>query len=197
MNPRLRRLEADYKRIIDEAAGHKNIKVEALGAFPPEKYLITYYLKGLKWDDRFKRPVETNYHQVEVYLSTDYPREKPKCTIRTEIFHPNFQNKGAVCIGDHWAAGETLWDVIVQIGEMIQYRSYNPKSPLDARAARWAKANENLFPVGKLDLYQPDPEVELGLEVADSREDDLEITLSPKQGDKAKDDLDDIDIELT
>ncbi|HHV16071.1 MAG TPA: ubiquitin-conjugating enzyme E2 [Gelria sp.] len=197
MSARLRRLAADYEKILNEAAGHKYIKIEPLGPHPPERYLVTYNVKGLKWDKKANRPVEINQHQVEIYLSESYPREKPLCEIKTEIFHPNFQNRGSVCISDYWAAGETLWDVIVQIGEMIQYQNYNPKSPLDARAAKWARANEHLFPVGKVDLYQPDPEVEIGVEVAASMDDDdLDITLFPSKNNKDLDNLDDIDIEF-
>lgn len=197
MSARLRRLAADYEKIQNEAAGHKYIKIEPLGPHPPERYLVTYLLKGLKWDKKAKRPVEVSQHQVEIYLTESYPREKPLCEIKTEIFHPNFRNQGTVCIGDHWAAGETLWDVIVQIGEMIQYQSYNPKSPLDAQAAQWSRANEHLFPIGKVDLYQPDPEVEIGVEVAASLDDDdLDITLFPSTDDKDSDNLDDIEIEF-
>ena len=197
MSARLRRLAADYEKILNEAAGHKYIKIEPLGPHPPERYLVTYLVKGLKWDKKANRPVEINRHQVEIYLTDSYPREKPLCEIKTEIFHPNFRNQGSVCIGDHWAAGETLWDVIVQIGEMIQYQSYNPKSPLDAQAAQWSRANEHLLPIGKVDLYQPDPEVEIGLEAAPSLDDDdLDITLISASDNKDLDNLDDIDIEL-
>ena len=80
---------------------------------------------------------------------------------------------------------------------MIQYRSYNPKSPLDAKAAHWSQEYESLLPVGNVDLYQPDPEVEIGLETAASLDDDdLDITLIPSTDDKDLDNLDDIDIEF-
>lgn len=196
MSARLRRLTADYEKIRAEAAGHKYVKIEPLGPQPPERYLVTYLVKGLKWDQAANRPIELNRHQVEIYLGQSYPREKPICNIKTEIFHPNFQNRGTVCIGDHWAAGETLWDVIVQIGEMIQYQSYNPKSPLDAQAARWSRDNEHLFPIGKVDLYQPEPDVDISVEAAASLDDDLDIELFPGKNKQSNDDLNDIDIEL-
>jgi len=80
---------------------------------------------------------------------------------------------------------------------MIQYQSYNPKSPLDAQAAQWSRANEHLLPIGKVDLYQPDPEVEIGLEAAASLDDDdLDITLIPASDNKDLDNLADIDIEF-
>lgn len=170
---RLRRLVADYENIRNEFAGHKHIRVEPVMGNPPEKYIVTYRLKGLKWDGSLGRPVETSFHQVEVYLHSEYPREKPQFILLTGIFHPNFSDQ-YICIGDFWSAGQTVVDAIVQIGEMIQYRKYNYKSPLSAQAARWARENENYFPIGNIDLYQPEPEIEL---VSGTVDDDLDIVL--------------------
>ena len=162
MSARLRRLAADYKRICDEFTGHPYIKVEPTGGNPPERYLVTYRLKGLEWDHASQTPVIREFHQMEIYLHNDYPRQKPKCVMKTPIFHPNFGDW--VCIGDFWAAGETLCDVIIQVGEMIQYQSYNPKSPLNAVAARWCVENEHLLPVGNAKLYMAEPDIEITLE---------------------------------
>jgi len=179
LNARLRRLMADYEKIRTEFAGHPNIDVEPVGGNPPERYRVTYKVKGLRLDPVLNRPVITNIHKAEIYLHNDYPREKPKCVMLTEIFHPNFGSY--ICIGDHWAAGETLVDVIIQIGQMIQYQSYNPKSPLNAVAAMWASRNEGVFPVGNVDLYQPEPDIVLGV-LSDGEDDDLDIILgSPNE----------------
>jgi ubiquitin-protein ligase len=172
LNARLRRLAADYEKIRNEFAGHPNILVEPLSGNPPERYRITYKVKGLRLDPNLMRPVITNLHRSEIYLHSDYPREKPKCVMLTEIFHPNFGSY--ICIGDHWAAGESLADVIVQIGEMIQYQSYNPKSPLNAQAAVWSHQNRDHLPVGNVNLYQPEPDILLDVS---EDEDDLDITL--------------------
>lgn len=179
MNARLRRLYADYQQVRDDFAGHPLIDVTPLAGDPPESYEIIYHVKGLELDARTNRPIERNYHKALIYLGAAYPREKPKCTLETPIFHPNFGSY--ICIGDHWAAGETLADVIIQIGQMIQYQSYNPKSPLNAVAAQWADQNQNSLPVDERDLYQPEVEIELLLddeEDADAEvEDDLGIEL--------------------
>lgn len=64
---------------------------------------------------------------------------------------------------------------------MIQYQSYNPKSPLNAVAAMWASRNEGMFPVGNVDLYQPEPDIVLGV-LSDGEDDDLDIILgSPNE----------------
>ena len=175
MNARLRRLFADYQTIRDEFSGHPLIDVTPLSGDPPEVYEIVYHVKGLELDEHTGRPRERNYHKAKIYLTQAYPREKPKCDLETPIFHPNFGSY--ICIGDHWAAGETLADVIVQIGQMIQYQSYNPKSPLNGIAAQWAAQNQHLFPIDDRDLYQPEVDIELLADDAAGDEDDLDIEL--------------------
>jgi hypothetical protein len=91
--------------------------------------------------------------------ASGYPREKPYCTTAAPIFHPNF---GAyVCIADLWTPDRSLVDVVVQIGDMIQFKLFNTGSPLDAVAARWAAENLDLVPVGTADLYPIEADVAL------------------------------------
>lgn len=156
-SPRLRRLAADYSAMRAEYSGHPHIRVEPIPPHPPERYRITYGLVGLQLQG--DTPVRANHHVVEIRLPLTYPREQPQCIPLTPVFHPNIA--GYYCIGDYWAAGETLVDIVAKIGDMIQYRSYNPKSPLDATAAYWAEQNESLFPIGDVELGRP--ELEIGL----------------------------------
>ncbi len=176
MNARLRRLYADYQQIRNDFTGHPYVDVQPIRGNPPEAYRVAYHVKGLELDERSNRPRIRTEHVASIYLHRDYPREKPKCVLETPIFHPNFGSY--ICIDDYWAAGETLADVIIQIGQMIQYQSYNPKSPLNAVAARWATQNDDLFPIGNADLYQPDLDIDL-VEGATGgeREEDIQIEL--------------------
>jgi ubiquitin-protein ligase len=155
--PRLRRLAADYNALRAEYSGHPNIRVEPITPAPPEAYRITYGLVGLQLQG--DTPVRANHHVVEIRLPANYPREQPHCVPLTPVFHPNIAEY--YCIGDYWAAGETLVDIVAKIGDMIQYRSYNPKSPLDATAAYWAEQNESLFPIGNVDLGRPELQIDL------------------------------------
>ncbi len=175
MNARLRRLSSDYRSLKLEFARHPYIRVEPVSGDPPEKYLITYKVKGFRMDDGKGYPVLVNRHQVEVYLHASYPREKPKCQMKTPIFHPNFRYQ--VCIGDYWGAGEKLTDIIVQIGDMIQYKNYNPKSPLNIQASQWAKENSHRFPADNIDLWQPEPTIIVG----DAYRPEVEVSLQPIQ----------------
>jgi ubiquitin-protein ligase len=154
MTARMRRLASDWEQVKKDFAGHKNIIVTPIGDEPPEKYHVTYFVNGIYLlpDGR----IETlSRHEIEVTLHADYPRYKPICKILTPIWHPNFRD-GQICIGDIWGAGESLSDIIINIGDMIQYKSWNSFSPLSADAAQWAMENKHLFPVGNIDLYVAD-----------------------------------------
>lgn len=171
MDARLRRIASDYEQVKKDFAGHKNIIVTPVGPEPPEKYHVTYFVNGIYLLDDGR--IETlGRHEVEITLHADYPRYKPICRILTPIWHPNFRD-GEICIGDIWGAGESLTDIIINIGDMIQYKSWNAFSPLSADAAQWAVNNKHLFPVGDVDLY-----------IADyaSAKDDVEIDLYSDEG---------------
>jgi ubiquitin-protein ligase len=151
MNPRLRRLQADYELIRDSLSGHPLITVEPAGVgLPPESYKIQYRVRGLQLEG--EQPTYRDVHEAKLDLPLRYPAERPHAVPLTPIFHPNI--KGYFCIADYWAAGTTLVDVIAKMGDMIQWKIYNVKSPLDTTAARWAAANETsgLFPVSNVDF---------------------------------------------
>jgi len=69
----------------------------------------------------------------------------------TPTFHPNIAPH-AICIGDHWAAGESLAYLIVRIAEMLSFQSYNVKSPLDGEAANWAEKHMKRLPLDTFDF---------------------------------------------
>ena len=153
MNARLRRLQSDYDRICKDFSDHPYIIVRNCYGDPPEAYDIVYRIPGIRMEGQ--NPVAQSEHYVRITLPANYPRQKPVCTIRTPIWHPNFRD-GQICIGDIWGAGETVSDIIVHIGDMIQYRIWNTRSPLSADAAHWAEANKTLFPIGNIELWKPD-----------------------------------------
>jgi ubiquitin-protein ligase len=156
MNPRQRRLAADFAAIRGEFSGHEHITVEPVGANPPDVYRITYRVRGLRLEG--DQPVTAEEHVCEVRLPLGYPREQPYVVPITPVFHPNIA--AHYCVGDYWSAGQPLADIIRKIGDMLQYRIYNVRAPLDALAAKWTAENEALLPIGDVDLGSPDPLVE-------------------------------------
>jgi ubiquitin-protein ligase len=150
----MRRLISDYEQVKKDFTGNRYIVVTPLGEEPPERYHVTYFVNGIYMLPD-KSVVMLGRHEVEITLHTEYPRYRPVCKILTPIWHPNFRD-GQICIGDIWGAGESLSDIIINIGDMIQYKSWNSFSPLSAEAAQWAIEHKNTFPVGTIELRKAD-----------------------------------------
>lgn len=155
-NVRRRRLHADHVRVLESFTEHAQIRVQSAEGDPPERYRIEYRVQGLVMQNGV--PVPKGEHLVEVYLTLGYPRQAPQCRMLTPVFHPNIAPH-AICIGDHWSAGESLAALIARIGELISYQSYNTKSPLNGEAARWAIEHAQELPLDTADLaLAPPPE---------------------------------------
>ena len=181
MNIRLRRLTRDYEKVCAELAGSEVVRVEAVAGNPPNSYRVTYRVDGLMWDPDLLDARPIHEHVVDIYLPLGHPKKQPNCTMRTPVWHPNIGDY--VCIGDYWSAGVTLVDIIAHIGDMLQYKSYNLRSPVNKPAAAWASTRTKSFPVGAKDVLPPVKENDAGgtsgaVEVARFK-DDLDIQLGP------------------
>jgi ubiquitin-protein ligase len=142
---RTRRLMADAQHITEAFAHSPIIRVIGTEGSPPEKYRIEYRINSLAPTDDPEVPEARDHHEVEIQLTADYPRVAPMCKMLTPIYHPNI-DPSHICVGDHWAAGERLVDLVIRIGEMIAYQAYNIRSPLDAHAAMYADLNVDKLP---------------------------------------------------
>lgn len=149
MSVRDRRLRADHRAVVEGFKEHPYIRIKDVEGDPPDRYRIDYQVPSLvvKSGD----VVRKRGHRVEVYLTLGYPRQSPQCRMLTPVFHPNIAPH-AVCVGDHWSAGESLAALIVRIGEMLTFQSYNTKSPLNGDAARWADTHVERLPLLEEDL---------------------------------------------
>lgn len=152
-SPRTRRLMADAELIRRRFNGWPVIEISGTSGIPPEVYRFAYRVRGL-YVDHAGSILERDTHVVEVNLSLDYPRRAPQCRMLTPVFHPNF-DEASVCIGDFWAASESLDDLIIRIGRMIAYQEYNTRSPLNGLAAKWAAQNVNLLPIDSRAIAPP------------------------------------------
>jgi ubiquitin-protein ligase len=155
-SPRIRRLESDYATLRARFDGHPNIRVEPLGTVPPEHYRITYEVDSLRLDPD-NRPVVVATTVVDFDLPSGYPREKPHAVAHGDVFHPNFGQY--VCIADFWSPAQSLADIVLEVGEMLQWQKYNVQSPLNAIAADWAVKNVENLPVGKIELSKKTAEI--------------------------------------
>ena len=111
---RLRRLQSDYERVSDLISRHPRLQLLRAEGQPPEKYQIEFRVRSLRQKDGELKDVVS--HVVEIMLPRDYPRTPPLCRMLTPVFHPNIAPH-AICIGDHWSAGEPLSGIVARIGE--------------------------------------------------------------------------------
>jgi ubiquitin-protein ligase len=151
MNVRLKRLKADYDQISLSFTGKSRIKILKTIGSPPNTYQIEYLVSSLQKPAGMDSPKIHNSFIVEIVLTGSYPRMAPQCRMLTPIFHPNIAPH-ALCIGDHWAAGESLSFLISRIGEMLAFQSYNVKSPLNGEAAKWVEKNMDKLPLDDFDF---------------------------------------------
>lgn len=176
---RTRRLTRDYERILADLAASDIVRVTVLAGDPPYHYNVSYKLNGLAWDNRSNQTFAVTEHVVDIHLPLGYPKQQPRCVMRTPIWHPNISDY--VCIGDYWSPGVALVDIIAHIGDMIQYKTYNLKSPLNKEAAEWAYRHSSSFPIGTRDIIPPaaeGSEEAINISLA-APHDALEITLGP------------------
>ena len=152
------RLRNDYQRIRDLVNRSEFIHVVATEGEPAEKYLIRFTCRGVEKVAPSGKPVYREQHDVSIYLHSEYPLKQPQLKWLTPIFHPNIHITGAVCIGAWWPA-KTLDELLLTLGEMIQYRNFDPQDPMNSRAATWALRNKSLFPIDTRELK--------GLSIAD------------------------------
>ncbi|MGA2439578.1 MAG: ubiquitin-conjugating enzyme E2 [Tepidisphaeraceae bacterium] len=149
---RTRRLIADLRQMGEAFRNGPIIHMMDVAGDPAEVYKIEFNVRGIE-ALKSKQPVFRDRHVAEIRLTSDYPRLAPACRMLTPIFHPNI-DESAICVGDHWVAGERLIDLVVRIGQMIAYQEYNIKSPLNGEAAMWADLNPDALPVDARDLFQ-------------------------------------------
>lgn len=177
MNIRQRRLTRDYEKVQAELTGSEFVSVRVVAGDPPNHYQVTYRVNGLMWNQADSSTISVSEHVVDIYLPLGYPKQAPRCTMKTPIWHPNIGDY--VCIGDYWSAGVTLVNIIAHIADMIQYRNYNLKSPVNKSAALWAQRNLSSFPVGTREVLPSEnatPAVNVSITPID---DGVDVSLGP------------------
>lgn len=128
----------------------------------PDRYTVTFTCKGLIEKNGVLFTSED--HRVLIYLHKQYPNIQPQITWMTPIFHPNILDR-KVCLGRSWSPAMWLDDLCLELGAIIQYKTFNLDDPLNGYASgfiRLAMQNEpEKFPVDQRNLLGPLVEVEL------------------------------------
>jgi hypothetical protein len=143
----------DQQSLVQRFNNWPLIQITESAGMPPEVYRFRYSIRGL-YVSAGGEILERDQHVLEVNLTLGYPRRAPQCRMLTPVFHPNF-DESSVCIGDFWAASESLDDLVVRIGRMIAYQEYNTRSPLNGLAAKWASEHPSLLPIDPRAIAPP------------------------------------------
>jgi ubiquitin-protein ligase len=148
---RARRLHAEYQRVRKLQDSSALIALEQVLGDPPDRYVVRYTCRGIARVVN-DRPIYSELHRVALVLTSTYPTTQPLMEWLTPIFHPNIRpDGGEVCIGT-WFPAKTLDQLLLMLGEMIQYRNYASHDPLYLEASLWAMAHKELFPVDERPL---------------------------------------------
>lgn len=170
------RLRNDHQRMRELVDRSQLIQVVQTDGDPPEKYLVRFTCRGVEKLRPGGQPVYRENHEVSIYLHAEYPLKQPQLKWLTPIFHPNIHSSGAVCIGAWWPA-KTLDELILTLGEMVQYKNLGPKDPMNSRAAAWAIRNRRHFPVDDRPLKGRSVEEQIVIMADDEESDDLGINI--------------------
>ncbi len=142
------RLILEYEQLINLEKRSDFIKVEPVNkieGMPPEEYTITFTCRGVAGLKPDNSPEFADFHQVSMKLSSNFPNQEPYLKWLTPIWHPNIEHKEPhhVCTNNvqNWFSTKSLKDLIVTLGEMVQYRRYHAEwvapFPLDKEVADW------------------------------------------------------------
>ena len=100
------------------------------------------------WQATLMGPMDSPYQDGVFFLNiafpADYPFKPPKVTFETQIYHPNINSSGGICLDilkDQWSPALTISKVLLSICSLLC--DPNPDDPLVADIAN---------------LYKDDPE---------------------------------------
>ena len=141
----LRQQEQNLLRLAERSKLIRVTTVDALPGWPVERYFINYLCRSIVAITDEGAPIYGNAHQMELYLTADYPLAEPKLKFLTPIWHPNISSQAPrdVCTDsvNSWWAGKDLDELVYYVGELLQYRHYHakwePPFPKDRTVAEW------------------------------------------------------------
>lgn len=85
-------------------------------------------------------------YRFTVNVSSSYPHEAPKCHCETQIYHPNIDMQGNVCLNILRADWKPVLGInAVILGLVFLFIEPNPSDPLNKEAAELMRNNEAAF----------------------------------------------------
>jgi ubiquitin-protein ligase len=150
LNPTYRRLKTDYDKVLKLAVNSGgSLRLLRTTGDPPKSYVIEYHCPSLVKSSTGQMVI-SNVHQVEINLGINYPTEKPTARMLTPVCNPHVFDSNAICLGNDWSVAETLDNLILRIGALLQLdpKVLNPKSLANSAAYEWITKNPGKIPLG-------------------------------------------------
>ena len=148
LHGRRARLLLEFEKLLNLEKRSNFIKIEPINrieGMPPEDYVITFSCRGIAGLKPDNSPRYSDFHQVSMKLSSNFPNQEPYLKWLTPIWHPNIEHKepNHVCTNNvqNWFSTKSLDDLVITLAEMVQYQRYHAAwvapFPLDKEAADW------------------------------------------------------------
>ncbi|XP_067127188.1 uncharacterized protein [Centruroides vittatus] len=135
---------AGAKRLQKELADLQKSGMKTFTNIEPEDDNILVW-QGLVVPD--EPPFNKGAFRIEISFPAEYPFKPPKITFLTQIYHPNIDENGQVCLPiispEHWKPATRTDQVIYSLLQLIN--EPEPEHPLRADLAEEYTQNKNIF----------------------------------------------------
>jgi ubiquitin-protein ligase len=136
------------KELIKSFIADPIISITSTKGDPPDQYDISYQIGGLSLSDTGEVR-ESFGHTISLTIPFGFPHFPPSCKPKSNIFHPDF-DPAAICIGNFWEENESLPDLIVTIGRMINGEIFSTSNVFNEEAGYWYSKHPEKFPLSDI-----------------------------------------------